>query len=166
MKGGIAAAGDVGLYTPFGPGAGGRAGLSVYGVYLGVDAMYYQGTGDGLSTILGGFEAGYGFKLAGDRFTLRPQFGLGSLGITGGDYLSTYGSGGFSGGVIQTSRVATGVGFLYLEPGITALVGFPTWFFVGADLNVLVIPQALHNVQGPPSTLAALAAHAQVGVKF
>ena len=51
LMGGWAAVSQVGPTNPFGLGAGGRAGLSLYRVYLGVEGMDYAGTVQGWSAL-------------------------------------------------------------------------------------------------------------------
>ena len=153
-KGGIATAGDVGPETPLGPGGGARGGVSIHGFYVGLDALYYQGSPSGLCALQGGVETGYGFRPGGGPVTVRPQVGFGSLATTGG---STDGG--------PDSRIGAGF-FVYVEPAVTVLVALPAQIFVGADLGVLMVPGALYDGRGGWTTLAALAAHAQVGVRF
>lgn len=136
-------------------GLGGRAGLSIFGIYGGVSAMYYFGGGndesqpvapgsvgikDSESSWLYGFEGGYSIKIA--LLTLRPTVGIGSYTI----HYSLSGGG------------SEDVHNLYVEPGITALLGFGLWF-VGADVNAFLTP-------GLDNSKAALMANGQIGVKF
>jgi hypothetical protein len=150
-----------GSLNPLGVGVGGRAGLAFLGgVYLGGSVMYYLGgstTGDSLdttssaspthstytistNTLLIGGELGYGLKLL-DLLTIRPQMGAGNA------TFSTSAAGS-----------STSHSNLYLEPGVTGLVGLGL-FFVGADANVLFFP-------GADESLAAFSLHAQAGVQF
>jgi hypothetical protein len=132
-------------------GLGGRGGVTFMNIYAGVNVLYYFGgsdTYDSYHSLMYGVEAGYGFKLL-DLLTIRPQIGVGNFA------LSVSPSGGGSG---------TGYNNLYLEPGVTGLIGLGT-FFVGVDANLLVLPGVY---AGPSSTNTdtAFTLHGQVGVQF
>src|ERR1700757_138943 len=112
--------------NPLGPGLGVRAGEILFDhLYGGVNLMYYFGGGGGandepglpggITTLMYGAEAGWGFTLI-DILTIRPQVGLGnaSFNISDGSS-STYWN-------------------LYVEPGVTAVLSLGT-LFVGADVN-------------------------------
>jgi hypothetical protein len=151
-----------GSLNPLGVGVGGRAGVSFLGgVYLGGSAMYYLGgSSTGVNTtdttnsampthstytlttttLMVGGEVGYGLKVL-DLLTIRPQMGAGNA------TFSTSAAGS-----------TTSQNNLYLEPGVTALVGFGL-LYAGADANVLFFP-------GADESLAAFSLHAQVGVRF
>jgi len=138
-----------GPINPLGFGLGGRAGVSFFGIYGGVDVMYYLGgsqsvAGESVSahTLMYGLDLGYNFKLT--ILTIRPQLGLGNFTVTSNP-------GGFS------------ASNLYLEPGVTGLVSFGT-FFVGADANLLVLPNVKTDTGN--STQTAFTIHGQVGVRF
>lgn len=152
------------LFNPYGFGMGARGGVSLFGIYVGGNFMYYLG-GSATETIpLGttstsfsvsghalqyGVEAGYGFSFA--ILTLRPQIGVGNFGFTG-----------TSEGQSLTSN------YLYVEPGVTALISLGV-LFVGADVNGLIIPSVnTADATGAPTTktYASLSFHGQVGVKF
>ena len=135
--------------NPLGFGLGGRGGVSFFGIYAGVDAMYYLGgsqTIDGekvsLHTVMYGLDLGYNFKIA--ILTIRPLLGIGNF-------------------VVSSSPSSGSENNLYLEPGVTALVSLGT-LFVGADANLLVLP----GINGPTgsSTETAFTVHGQVGVRF
>ena len=145
-----------GAPNPLGFGLGGRAGVSIFGLYGGVQAMYYFGSSqtiDGVSfsnhTVMYGFEGGYGFSLI-DILTIRPQLGIGNATFSS----SVSGSGAANvdvgGGGSQSN--------IYLEPGVTGLVSLAGWF-VGADANVLFFP-------GLDNSKAAFTLHGQIGFKF
>jgi hypothetical protein len=138
-------------------GLGGRAGVSIFGIYGGVSAMYYLGGSntesqsplagfvppgpiESESSWLYGFEGGYSFKI--QPLTLRPTVQIGS-------YTLHY---SLSDGGSQD------IHNLYVEPGVTALLGFGLWF-VGADADIFLTP-------GLDNSRAAFMANAQVGVKF
>jgi hypothetical protein len=71
--------------NPFGAGFGGRLGLSLANVYLGVTVIDYLGSTDvDLAThgLLYGGEVGYGFRIAAGAsklLTIRPEVGVGGL---------------------------------------------------------------------------------------
>ncbi len=145
-------------YNPLGVGVGGRAGVSFFKIYGGVNVMYYlggsqdiQGTSISTHTLQYGLEAGYGISVL-DLLTIRPQLGFGNLTFTS------------SGGSFSSSDSN-----LYLEPGVVGLVSLGG-FFVGADANVLLIPGVKTGVDASGNnttkTYTSLSLHAQVGVKF
>jgi hypothetical protein len=140
--------------NPLGFGLGGRGGVDFFGIYAGVDVMYYLG---GSQTVLGesysyhtlmyGVDLGYNFKIA--ILTIRPQVGIGNAQFTAS-----------GGGQSQTN------GNLYLEPGLTGLVSLGT-FFVGADANLLVLPNVNQGAGSTSSkTETAFTLHGQIGVRF
>jgi hypothetical protein len=148
--------------NPLGFGLGGRAGVAFFGIYAGVDLMYYFGGSQtepiggvgGVSqqnvsvsehTLMYGVDLGYNFKIS--ILTIRPQLGLGNFTLTS------------SGGGQSTS-----VNNLYLEPGVTGLVSLGT-LFVGADANLLVLP-GIPQPDGGKGTNTAFTLHGQVGVRF
>jgi hypothetical protein len=146
--------------NPLGFGIGGRAGVDIMGFYGGVSLMYYLGSSqnveeDGISasvsqhTLMYGLELGYGVSLL-DILTIRPQIGLGNATFSG----SVSGSGN---GVNISSGDESNSN-LYLEPGVTGLIGLGLWY-VGADVNVLFFP-------GLDNSKASVSIHGQVGVKF
>jgi hypothetical protein len=146
--------------NPLGFGIGGRGGLSFFGLYAGVDVMYYLGgkatvvppgptTGTGgLSvtehTLMYGADLGYNFKIA--LLTLRPLLGIGNFTVS---HSGDAGSGNASN--------------LYLEPGLTALVTLGI-MYVGADANLLVLPGVSQGSGNTTETAFTL--HGQVGVVF
>jgi hypothetical protein len=114
-------------FDALGIGLGGRAGVSIFGIYGGLNIVDYLGgtqplfpcpapgevgCGGGASghTLMYGGELGYGFKLR--LVTIRPQFGVGR-------------------------SVAYGLarnGGLYLEPGVTVLLSLGP-AFLGFDVS-------------------------------
>jgi hypothetical protein len=175
-----------GLPNPLGVGVGGRAGISVSGLYAGVSAIDYLGTSGRLDLVQGtdfeqgplsphsflfGVELGYGLRLA-RVLVLRAQVGLGDdvLGMGGGVAV-----GSLLDNIISVARPVPDRGYLYLEPGVTALfeVG---WFFAGVDVNALVLPWGPSvTPPGAGSTTPFLSAHkldgaatvhGQLGVRF
>jgi hypothetical protein len=146
--------------NPLGFGLGARGGVDIMGFYGGVSFMYYLGSSqdieaDGISasvsqhTLMYGLELGYGVTLL-DILTIRPQIGIGNA------TFSVSGSG--SGGGVDVSGGSSSTSNLYLEPGVTGLIGLGLWY-VGADANVLFFP-------GLDNSKASVSIHGQVGVKF
>ena len=146
------AAGNIG---PLGFGIGGRGGVSIMGLYAGIEVIEYLGATaecggcswpagaqpvmQSQSALLYGFEAGYNLKFS--RVTIRPQLGLGNFRLS-----AWYGA-------PSASDVSN---YFYLEPGVVGLVSLGV-FFVGADVGALFLPT------GPD---LALTAHGQIGVTF
>ena len=156
-----------GTLGPLGFGIGGRGGVSVSGLYAGIDVVDYLGatsTCGGCSMPAGaqpvkqsrsalryGFEVGYSFKLPAVqtrpyRVTIRPQLGLGDVRLS-----STYGD-------PAPGNVADLSNDFYLEPGVLGLVSLGV-FFVGADIGGLLLLES--NGGGLEFT-----AHGQIGVTF
>jgi hypothetical protein len=147
-----------GTFGPLGFGIGGRGGISILGLYAGIEVIDYLGatsTCGGCSMPLGaqpvqqsrsallyGFEAGYNFKFS--RVTIRPQLGLGDFRLS-----SAYGNPA-PGNVSDVSN------YFYLEPGVVGLVSLGV-LFVGADVDALFFPTWPN---------AALTVHGQIGVTF
>jgi hypothetical protein len=147
-------------FNQLGFGFGGRAGVSIFGLYAGVNLVDYLGGSETLCpsgappppcpnisahTLMYGGEFGYGFKIS--IVTIRPQIGVGSAVV-------------YSGGSNASS--------LYLEPGVTGLVSFGL-LFVGVDANVAIFPSSNRVApDGTSSTTVAEAftVHGQVGVRF
>lgn len=129
-KGGYGTApnGGQGGPNPLGVGLGGRAGLSIFGLYAGVNVVDYLGgtvapiscppdpgagvvcTGSSAHTLMYGGEFGYGFKIS--IVTIRPLIGVGSALVSGSASNSS----------------------LYLEPGVTGLLAFGI-VIIGVDAN-------------------------------
>jgi hypothetical protein len=112
--------GGSGSPDPLGFGVGGRAGVSFFHVYAGVNVMNYFGSSGSFGgvpisqhSLQYGVEVGYGFSLS--ILTLRPQVGVGNFVV--------YGGGSESSGV-TTLSVSTNGHILYVEPGVTAIVPF------------------------------------------
>jgi hypothetical protein len=174
----LEAAAKVGMGTdpwrgpnPLGPGLGMRAGVSFMGLYGGLNIVYYFGSsenvlGPGINSVgvpvtisqhslLYGVEAGYGVKLS--RLTLRAQIGVGNATVMGSN----------TGDSVTNAVVAPGSwsnNYLYLEPGVIAMVSLGRWF-VGADVNALILT-GFQNGSSGSSTGTALMWHGQVGITF
>jgi hypothetical protein len=153
-KGGFATSPLSSGTNPVGGGLGARAGVAFLGgFYVGGSALnYFFGTtstsvgSESTNMLMLGGEAGYGFTVLG-RLILRPQVGLGIASVT------TTSSGGAA-----AEDKSVGAGYLYVEPGVTALVSLGL-VFVGADANVVFLfPEQ--------QTQAAFAMHGQVGLRF
>lgn len=147
--------------NPFGFGIGGRAGVSLFNLWLGASAMHYFGGSDTLSTgkvevntnLLGG-EIGYTIG-AIPFLQIRPQIGLGDAWFNQ------------SLGSIDKSNSN-----FYLEPGLTVLIPFGL-VFVGADANALIVPgvdtSALAGGAGTSDdkkTLTSFTIHGQIGIRI
>jgi hypothetical protein len=145
-----------GSIGPLGFGIGGRGGVSILGLYAGIDVIDYLGATttcgscssppgqtveQSRSALLYGVEAGYSFKIS--LVTIRPQLGLGNVRAS-----SAYGD--------PTPGRSASSSFVYLEPAVVGLVSLGV-LFVGADVGALILPA------GPNS---ALTVHGQVGVTF
>ncbi len=142
-----------------GVGLGGRAGVSIFGFYGGVQAMYYLGGSttdtlpgvgsfsESVHSVLYGVEAGYSIKLI-PLLTIRPQLGVGNATFSA--------SGGGQSGSSSN---------LYLEPGVTGLVSLGL-VYVGADINYLIFPSLGNGTPDNSSTEGALTVHAQIGLTF
>ncbi len=143
--------------NPLGLGLGGRAGISLFGIYVGGNIIKYLGSGDNLggqySALEYGAEVGYGFKIS--ILTIRPQIGLGNIEVKDS----------------QPNPLAPPSGnSFYLEPGVTALLTFGL-LYIGADANALVITSEPAYGSGgslvlSTSTNSAFTFHGQVGITF
>ncbi len=136
-----------------GIGIGGRAGVSIFGLYGGVNIVdYLGGTNNGVSESalqLGG-ELGYSIKLT--VLTIRPQIGLGNISFN------------TSGSIAGISIPSTSSGSFYLEPGLTALITIGIIYF-GADANALIITDA-PAPNAPAGTQTVFTLHGQIGLTF
>ncbi len=147
-----------GTFGPLGFGIGGRGGVTLSGLYAGIDVIDYLGatsTCDGCSwppggqpvkqsrsALLYGIEVGYNVKVS--LVTIRPQLGLGDFRLS-----SAYGD-------PAPRNVGDVSNYVYLEPGVVGLVSLGV-LFVGADVDALLFPTWPN---------AALTVHGQVGVTF
>jgi hypothetical protein len=141
--------------NPLGFGAGGRAGISIFNIYGGLDIIDYLGGGDGFGgtfhALQYGGELGYSIKLL-DIFTIRPQLGLGNI-----QFSDSATGGGISLSINQSS--------FYLEPGVTALITLGIIYF-GVDANALIITSGPSSTIGSTSTDTAFTLHGQIGLSF
>jgi len=145
--------------NPLGVGLGGRAGVAFMGAYGGVNILYYFGGTSNVNiasvsahSLLYGIEAGYGVTLV-DILTIRAQLGVGNITISS------------SGSLGSVAAPSSSLNNLYLEPGLTGLLGFGT-YFVGADANLLILPSVAQQNGGGSSTETCFTLHGQIGVKF
>jgi hypothetical protein len=146
--------------NPLGVGFGGRAGITLFGLYAGLDVVDYAGSGDGnggrYHAIQLGGELGYGFKVF--PVTIRPQVGVGDL----------YLSGSVAG---LTSPWLPTANCLYLEPGAVALVSIGV-VYVAVDASALIVRNepayVLSGIQYNLTTsqTVAFTMHGQSGLKF
>jgi hypothetical protein len=155
-----------GFPNPLGFGVGGRAGVSIFGLYAGLSAMNYFGGGSQQVDVTQGFayergsvsphsflwggEAGYGVSLFG-LVTLRAMFGIGEdvLGMSGG--LAT---GLTNDNMVHPTLPVQSTSYVYLEPGLTALANLGV-FYVGLDASALLLPAG----PGWPPNLATVPLH-------
>jgi hypothetical protein len=176
-----------GFPSSLGFGAGGRAGLSISGLYGGLSAMYYVGdSGRILAKDGTAIESGsvsprsflYGVELGYSWWRVRVLELRASLGV--GDYLLGMGGGVSVGSNIDNflspTRPVDPTNYLYLEPALTVLATM-TSFYAGFDVSALLLPSGPRwppvgpGFSSPPFSSSrafdvATTAHAQVGVKF
>jgi hypothetical protein len=140
-EGGWATMTDAGSTNVFGPHIGGRAGVTIFSYYLGLQGLNYFGQNSFNAVQLGG-QLGYQFKLPGDILRIRPRVGLGQMIFNGPDGLNDK--------------------HFYLEPGITGIIPLGPIFFIGADAAWLfpALDQASSGIHSGP------ALRAEIGVKF
>lgn len=156
--------------NPLGVGAGVRGGLELFHkLYVGGNVMYYFGstedtplgatssnTSVSTHTLLLGLDVGYSLKIS--ELTIRPQLGFGDASITS---LEPF-AGTVNNPATNVANFSVTKQRLYLEPGIVALVQLGP-IFVGADVNLLVIPDGeLDN----GNAFASFAFGGQAGLKF
>ena len=148
--------------NPLGFGLGGRAGVSVFGLYGGLAGDYYFGSSEnGLSAHTAKYGLQVGYNLGIPFITIRPQVGFGNLSIS---YSGSSSGVGAMSGVSPESQNS-----LWIEPGVVGLITLGI-FFVGADINALMVtkyPETL-NPDGSWGTSfkVALTAHGQLGLTF
>ncbi len=165
--------------NPFGLGFGGRAGLSVYGVYAGFTVIDYLGGTDvnqsDRSILIGG-ELGYGAKIhtfERERVTLvlRGVVGLGNASVAHDDpalaqnvkpdVVTTA-----SGRTVSGSKPSTTVSVndLFLRPTLSLML-VHDWQFVALQGDALVLPRISYG-GADPSTWISYGAQVQIGAKF
>jgi hypothetical protein len=142
--------------NPLGVGLGGRGGITFFGIYAGVNAVDYLGSGDNLGGIYHAVQVGgeLGYTIKVSILTLRPQIGLGNITLSDS----------------QANLLYPGGSSFYLEPGGTALLTFGL-IFVGADVNALVITSepginSGGSLNTNTATQTSLTIHGQVGLSF
>jgi hypothetical protein len=136
--------------NPLGFGVGGRAGVSILGLYLGANAVNYFGSGDRFGGLFRSFEVGgevgYGIKLP--LITIRPQVGLGNI--------------TFSDSIGLTPSLNS----FYVEPGVTVLIPFAI-FFIAGDANALIITDTPNSPLGTGNGAGtAFTVHGQFGIRL
>jgi hypothetical protein len=146
--------------NPLGIGLGGRVGLTLAGLYAGLDVVDYLGSldenGGQYHAIQLGGELGYGLKVR--AVVIRPQIGVGDV----------YLSGSVAG--LTSPELPTAL-CLYVEPGLSVLVSLGV-VYIGFDAGALMIRSEPAYVQSgshytlTTSLAAALTAHGQIGLKF
>jgi hypothetical protein len=124
--------------NPLGFGVGARGGVDILGFYGGVNFMYYLGSSTDVT--VGSATA------SASEHTVMYGLELG-YGVTLLDLLTIEAAGG-----------STSTSNLYIEPGVTGLVGLGLWY-VGADANILFFP-------GLDNSKASVTIHGQIGIKF
>ena len=142
--------------NPFGVGLGGRAGITLFNIYAGVDIMDYLGSGDTYGGIYHAMQyggtVGYGIKIS--VLTIRPQIGLGNISLSGSNNPADYPSSST----------------FYLEPGALAMITIG-WLYFGADINALFITTepaygSGGNVNTNTNWPISVAIDGQLGVTF
>jgi hypothetical protein len=133
-------------------GIGGRAGVSFFGIYGGLNVMEYLGKSQTipdagsvtLHALQFGGEVGFGFKIS--FLTIRPLVGFGDM--------------SFSGGGAST-------GSFYVEPGGLIQFSFGHLIF-GVDAGCLILTNqsTVGSISGNSSVEEAFTIHGQVGVRF
>jgi hypothetical protein len=161
-----------GVPNPLGLGLGGRAGVGLFGLYVGVEGMDYRGNSAGTpnnvvqaDSDLYGVDVGYSLKLP--LVTIRPLVGIGNF--TERVNLPAFFGAGASGSA-SPSCGGQSYDTLYIQPGITGIIPLGM-LYVGADANVLLLTSLPRepSVCGPiggNEVDVALTFHAQVGVRF
>jgi len=161
--------GDSNAPDPLGFGLGGRAGVALYGIYAGVEGMYYVGDSGGspysasVNSDILGLDVGYGVTLS--SVTIRLLVGTGNFTerVTASPAPGGAGGGGLAGSTGQSPSYNT----LYLQPGITALFSLGTHYCVGADVNLLVLTSLPETFYSAANDLySAFTFHGQVGARF
>jgi len=135
--------------VPFNLGFGGRAGVSVFGIYAGASVVDYlggkvatNGIDVSMSFLTYGGEVGYGLKLG--VLTIRPLFGLGWVAES----------------FPSTESPGTGSGTFYLQPGGLVELTFGHFIF-GIDAAALIPTSAQVTDVLPTFTI-----HGQLGLTF
>jgi hypothetical protein len=149
----IAGKGGYGSHD-LGPGFGGRAGVSFFGIYGGLSIIDYLGVSPGAGEptphlLAYGGEVGFGFKIS--HLTIRPLLGFGDA-----TQSESVGSQSLSSSAF------------YLEPGGLIQLKFGLLIF-GVDASCFIVP-SINTSSGPTSSgssaFEAFTIHGQVGVSF
>ncbi len=155
--------------SPLGPGIGARVGASMLGFYAGAQVAGYFGSGtasvDGYkvtdSAVKVGGELGYGLRIA--TVTLRPRLGVGDL-IVSTSPTRTEAPCQLCQIVVSVVRPST-QDDLYIDGGVTGLFALSRWFFAGADVDFLVIPNPIGG-SCCDELETAFTVDAQLGARF
>jgi hypothetical protein len=165
----VEAAGTAGYATvpirggvnPFGAGFGGRLGLNLSHLYLGVSFTDYLGGSDNQATdsaLLFGGEVGYSGTI-GRHLILRPLLGVGDTFLFHREPGATAAAGAAPDVVTSASGVTTSSGGgggtgassdtttvknIYVAPKLVALVGYEH-FFASASFGALIVPGILYG---------------------
>jgi len=154
--------------NPFGAGFGGRVGLDLGGLYVGVSVVDFLGGRDvdvSYRALLYGGEIGYGFRIpafARAFWLLRPRVGVGNAAVY-------YTDPSLAVDVVTTAsgRSASDtltVNNLYVQPGFTWELSTPS-YFAAIDASVLVLPGIAYG-GADATTWVSYGAQGQVGVRF
>jgi hypothetical protein len=138
----IELAGKVGgASNGYGFGAGGRAGLAIFGLYGGFNVVDYPSPSVSLGSILTyGGEVGYGFKIS--VIAIRPLLGFGKWTIAE---------------VSTTQAYVAGTSSFYVQPGGVLEVELGHFLF-GVDASALIPSQY--------TSYSAFAVDGELGVRF
>jgi len=146
--------------NPLGLGVGGRAGLTLWGLYLGVEGVNYFGSPDGnggqYHAVQFGGQLGYRIKIS--SVTIRPQVGVGDVYLFGS-------SAGVTSPALPTALC------LYTQPGAVVFASFGA-LYVGVDASaLLIVNEPAYVLSGSQyvfstSLTVAFTAHGQIGLKF
>lgn len=165
--------------NPFGLGFGGRAGLSVHGIYAGFTVTDYVGGSDvnqsDRSLLVGG-EIGYGGKLltferAHVTLMLRGIAGFGNASVAHTDPalaqnvkpdVVTTASGRTVSGKSPSTTI--GVNSLFVRPAISLML-VHDWQFVALQGDALMVPGISYG-GADPSTWISYGAQLQLGARF
>ena len=170
-----------GAPTPLVGGVGGRFGVAISGFYLGAASTYFFGGTDGGasdSTVLFGGEVGYGIHVT-PEFVLRPVVGLGGALISHSEPLTatststttSTGRRGRGGGADVVSSASgsnsntTRVTSLYVKPGLAAIYGLGSGFFVGLGADIIYVPKVTYT-DGSVASWLSYGLNGQIGKSF
>jgi hypothetical protein len=167
-KGGYGTAPDSSAsINPLGATIGGRAGVSILGLYGGIDGEYFFGGSQTTAGVTGHGHADkygvqLGYNLGVPFITVRPQVGLGNFTVTASTDAATVAG-------VAFPAFSKDYSSFYVEPGVVGIISFGM-FFVAADANALLITSypTGTDMNGNTTTgfKASFTAHGQLGVSF